>query len=599
MPAGTRQQKMGHLGRLFHYLKEHIAPSVMNQVKSDVYRHGWTYVFKAGLLPPVFLTAMHDYGVTGSAAEMVEYARCELLGWCNPKDRAKTAKAKRANPSSTMGDGPKPSHYRKVPRGKKRDNRVEKKKKPRRTKASTRAPRSTFRLTNPGQRRAAVTSSAARGLWGAKLSQVQTTAPVSISELKTSVKPKFSMSSDGTKITVSRTEYVDDIKAESTGYELSTFVLTPTNTTLFPWLSGIAARYESYSFNGVSIHYCPTAPTSTPGMVGMAAEFDAADDDPIDKHQFLNITPADRASVWAGQSIHLTKRDLNILTGENGTRFCGEPLTNAVLKTMTQDGDAHTTLAGRVFLMMQDVTGAIAGEIWVEYSVTLSIPDYAPPCNVPAPLLYTWAGTTPSWYYELFSDESLLQAMPGVAHVSGGNNNVLTFKYPDKRYRLTINTAGPSGTFLNGSHSTPIIINTDGGIIIDQTVTGSRTYKTNNTQPNSTQGVVSVYIYTAKLEDGGPTPAAPGTATILLNGVLISTQTITLMSTRLQELTEVEWDNRAIQPFGESKTCRAPPPSDDDWDAVSETPTPGSEPPETSGWIRASRVLGYAGTTTA
>jgi len=420
-------------------------------------------------------------------------------------------------------------------------------------------------------------------------------APLSLSELKTSVEPNFSMARDGTSITVRRTEYVGDISSVGTDYKLHTYVLTPTNTTLFPWLSGIAARYESYSFNSVKIHYCPTAPATTPGMVGLAAEFDASDADPTNKHEFLNIVPADRASVWSGQSINLSRKDLNVLTGENGARYCGNPKTNADLIPEADAGDAHTTLAGRVYLMMQDVPVGVAGEIWAEYDVSLKIPDYAPPCDVPLRTAARWtaAGASGAIWSAYILDPTfgtIDNISEGISFLNNSPANGMEMVQPEKYYSYTFYLSGAVGQFTGANNITASVVHPD-----SRSVGYHGSWRSNQaSHALATKMNFTGVLRTKSVIDGGPTRGNPALTTVDISGVWSGTAIAGGVT--IQEIDKIQYDLFTIYHSSPSEHKSGHPPSPsqlegDDWDAISHN---SSEPPSHNGWVRASQVLGLS-----
>jgi len=437
--------------------------------------------------------------------------------------------------------------------------------------------------------------------WTGKSSIDVHNAPVAISELRGSVQPHFKMSGDGTQITVRRTEYVEDIKNTSEDFLLKKYVLTPTNTTLFPWLSGIAARYECYSFNGITIHYCSTSPTSTAGMAGLAVEYDATDNDPVDKHQFLNICPAERASVWSAQSLHLTKQDLNILTGENGMRFCGDPMDNDTLGTMAMDGDAHTTLAGRVFMMMQDVDRVgTAGEMWVEYSVNLGVPDYAPACNVPLPLSVHGRGSDTSqfsysdgWFGSLTTIAAGTNQTRGLVGIEIGVNT-LTFKLPGKYYYLRMRSECLAGALLSDSVVGGWVWSGAGG---HTTLYQTKILRNQNSLASTTAFEWFIAVKTNTVADGGPVPDAPSVMTwdLITPGIVAAGNYMKESSLFGFEVARDDYtyglgslDCEEEVDADDGKQASDPPDTEDC--PPSGLSTPGS------GWVmaRASQVLGYA-----
>jgi hypothetical protein len=101
---------------------------------------------------------------------------------------------------------------------------------------------------------------------------------------------------DGVSIT--HTEYIRDIPTTA-AFTATVYALNPGNATIFPWLSAIANRYESYSFDRLSFSYKPACPTTTSGTVTMVIDFDALDLPPTTKVQMRSYAGAASSQVYS------------------------------------------------------------------------------------------------------------------------------------------------------------------------------------------------------------------------------------------------------------------------------------------------------------
>lgn len=61
-------------------------------------------------------------------------------------------------------------------------------------------------------------------------------------------------------------------------FNISKFRINPGLASVFPWLSAVAARYETYEFNKLLFRYHPRVPTTTSGIVGGYFDFDVSDE---------------------------------------------------------------------------------------------------------------------------------------------------------------------------------------------------------------------------------------------------------------------------------------------------------------------------------
>lgn len=82
---------------------------------------------------------------------------------------------------------------------------------------------------------------------------------------------------DGKEFTVHNHQYVLDVKLSPTEFTSAVFTMQPGNSTLFPWLSGVALNYTMYKFTKLVAKYTPTCGTTTGGRVGIYWEYDIMD----------------------------------------------------------------------------------------------------------------------------------------------------------------------------------------------------------------------------------------------------------------------------------------------------------------------------------
>ena len=93
------------LARVTAYLTHLAGKSAVKKLKSDLYRYGWASV---AAMSPELVEGLHHYGIDPIKG-VIEHASCSILGFCGDNGRPKaTPRRQRADPSSTMGDGPPP-----------------------------------------------------------------------------------------------------------------------------------------------------------------------------------------------------------------------------------------------------------------------------------------------------------------------------------------------------------------------------------------------------------------------------------------------------------------------------------------------------------
>lgn len=136
------------------------------------------------------------------------------------------------------------------------------------------------------------------------------------------------MQSTGDSLKITHREYVNpvDLFNSSIGFTVSNpgletnpgyttvrpykYSINPGDGAIFPWLSGIAARFEKYQFSDITIHYRPSCPTTTPGGLALVANYDPADSVPVSRSELFNLESVVRAAVYDEMELKLKKASL-------------------------------------------------------------------------------------------------------------------------------------------------------------------------------------------------------------------------------------------------------------------------------------------------
>jgi len=163
---------------------------------------------------------------------------------------------------------------------------------------------------------------------------------------------------------VKHSEYVKDIDS-SADFSAESFPINPGTSELFPWLSTIAARFESYQFKDLNIRFETTSPTNTSGTAIITVDYNPKGIVPASKTQALAMESAVRAPVWGSvnhRSLrhNLTKRKSYYVRGR---------------ETLDADSDLYDT--GIAVMMVEGVAvDSIPqiGEMYVDYEVDLITP---------------------------------------------------------------------------------------------------------------------------------------------------------------------------------------------------------------------------------
>jgi len=173
-------------------------------------------------------------------------------------------------------------------------------------------------------------------------------------------------------VVVRHKEYIGPIvgsQAFKVQYELP---LNPGLFTTFPWLSGVADRYQEYTFKGVVFHYIPSSGTAVAstnaalGTVMLQTTYRASDSKPLAKVEMLNEYCASE-SVPSETFIHPIECDpkenpFNVQYVRSSAPPANEPLMSYDL--------------GKTFVATQgqQADGFNLGDLWVTYEVELRKP---------------------------------------------------------------------------------------------------------------------------------------------------------------------------------------------------------------------------------
>lgn len=203
------------------------------------------------------------------------------------------------------------------------------------------------------------------------------TAPV-MHGFSTSYKaPVVSSRADG--CTVSHRSFVTDFPGTTT-YETMSYAVTPANGELFPWLSQLARNWTYYKFKRLAFYVLSSVPTIVGGVNMLVLLPDATYPVPPDKATLLNTEGAVRTVAWESAGLSIPRKMINQI----GKRTIGRGFQQDVnsssqlpIDARPTDEDLRFQMAGTLVVATDQYLnpGAIpvAGELWVDYEVDLSV----------------------------------------------------------------------------------------------------------------------------------------------------------------------------------------------------------------------------------
>jgi hypothetical protein len=207
-----------------------------------------------------------------------------------------------------------------------------------------------------------------------KTSNKTVSVPVALTKPTSTQKPHITgnpYKGPNSPMKVRHREYILDVISDT---DSSVFVnrqlpIQPGLSTVFPWLSTIAARFESYRFNRLRFIYEPVVPTTSSGSVMMAIDFDASDSAATSKVQLMSYHNAVRIAPWSQTHYESDQGDL--------WKFG----TQRYIRTSPTAGDIKTYDVGTFQIATQGVSvlgtndPQVLGELYVEYDVDFYTPQ--------------------------------------------------------------------------------------------------------------------------------------------------------------------------------------------------------------------------------
>jgi hypothetical protein len=103
--------------------------------------------------------------------------------------------------------------------------------------------------------------------------------------------------------TVSHVEYVGGLTQGADADAITSYVINPANTLVFPWLAGIAPNFEYYHFKSLVFEFRSVVSTGTPGTYSAVVDYDSRDDKIASKDKLLNYAGAKSANVWMSSKV--------------------------------------------------------------------------------------------------------------------------------------------------------------------------------------------------------------------------------------------------------------------------------------------------------
>jgi hypothetical protein len=194
----------------------------------------------------------------------------------------------------------------------------------------------------------------------------ETTAPVARTQRFTNPKPIINYGRDGNTCRVQHIERLGTIQGTS-AFTTTQFAMNPGLASVFPWLAPIANQFETYKFRRLAILYKPRCATTQTGEVGIAVDYDAADQAPINSVVAEDYQGTVSESPW--KDLAYVANPANLGKEKNYYMRNGPLALNLDIKTYD---------TANVFVFTENNQVALAGYVYVQYDVELMTPQVSP-----------------------------------------------------------------------------------------------------------------------------------------------------------------------------------------------------------------------------
>lgn len=301
-------------------------------------------------------------------------------------------------------------------------------------------------------------------------------APVANSRTVKTARPMMVTLRNG-DCTVTHREYIGEVTASVSGppsiYNATSYPLNPGMPQVFPWLSKIAQNFESYNFSKLRFCYETEAPSSLGGTLVLAVDYDALDATPANKQQALAYRGSVRSAPWNDCAHHSLSEDLHKLK----SRFVR-------VGSIPAQADLKTYDVGNLFAITQGVTtsGAVCGELYVEYSVHLMTPVFdSNPAYISGGLITSGGNVTTN---NPLGDAASVDAQSVGISVTTGVDPALVSLLNPGTYVITTLFTGVALTATAPATISGVTVLPLSTIIVDAAgINASRTYQVTSSNP--------------------------------------------------------------------------------------------------------------------
>jgi len=171
------------------------------------------------------------------------------------------------------------------------------------------------------------------------------------------------------KIRIKHREYFSDVTPTIANEDHFSHAIQPGASSMFPWLSGLATRFENYIVHQLAFEFIPLVSAATNGAIALAPDYDPKDDDEdFTKREILTFDDCVRGPIWSPLTMRCSNSNLKkfkMLFVRAGLVKEGEDIK------LTDLGELEVLISGYPTELV-DIT---IGELYVVYDIELITPQ--------------------------------------------------------------------------------------------------------------------------------------------------------------------------------------------------------------------------------
>jgi len=165
-------------------------------------------------------------------------------------------------------------------------------------------------------------------------------------------------------MTLSKSEYIGDVKMNTSSFLCFAAQINPGLKKTFPWLAPIANQYTKYRFKSISFSYITASASIRPGQLDLMVDWNVETPPPNERVEFINSYKTKQTVPWTNTSYRVDMRDINQYRWYF-IRSDGETVED--IKTY----DCLNFYVGNVGIGEGPET---MGNLWINYTIELSEP---------------------------------------------------------------------------------------------------------------------------------------------------------------------------------------------------------------------------------